>query len=48
MSVFEKGLITVLGCALLFVDLAIPLTLRKFPRNTVYGFRTQAPNYSEQ
>ena len=41
MSVFEKGLITVLGCALLFVVLAIPLTLRKVPRNIACGFRTR-------
>lgn len=42
MSVFEKGLITILGCALLFVLLAIPLILRRVPRNIVYGFRTRA------
>ncbi len=41
MSVFEKGLITVLGCTLLFVALAIPLILRRVPRNIVYGFRTR-------
>jgi hypothetical protein len=41
MSVFEKGLITVLCCDLLFVLIAIPLTLRKIPRNMAYGFRTR-------
>jgi uncharacterized membrane protein len=40
MSVFEKGLITILGCALLFALLAVPLILRRIPRNPVYGFRT--------
>lgn len=40
MSVFEKGLITILGCALLFALLAVPLLLRRIPRNPVYGFRT--------
>jgi uncharacterized membrane protein len=42
MSVYEKGLITILGCILLFVLLAIPLILRKVPRNVVYGYRTRA------
>jgi hypothetical protein len=42
MSVFEKGLITILGCALLFALLAVPLILRKVPRNVVYGFRSRA------
>ena len=42
MSVFEKGLITVLGCSLLLVLIAIPLILRRVPRNIVYGFRTRA------
>lgn len=42
MSVFEKGLITVLCCDLLFVLIAIPLVLRKVPRNVVYGFRTKS------
>ncbi len=42
MSVFEKGLITILACNVLFVFIAIPLILRKVPRNIVYGFRTRA------
>ena len=42
MSVFEKGLITILGCTLIFVLLSIPLILRKVPRNIAYGFRTRA------
>jgi uncharacterized membrane protein len=37
---FFKGLVTVLVCDALFVILAIPLILRKVPRNVVYGFRT--------
>lgn len=42
MSVFEKGLITVLACDAVFALIAIPLALRKVPRNVVYGFRTRA------
>jgi uncharacterized membrane protein len=41
MSIYEKGLITMLCCALLFTVLAVPLILRKVPRNIVYGFRTR-------
>lgn len=37
-----KGLVTVLVCDALFAILAIPLILRKVPRNIVYGFRTCA------
>jgi hypothetical protein len=39
-TVYFKGLVTVLGCAGLFAALAIPLALRKIPRNGAYGFRT--------
>ncbi len=39
---FLKGLVTVLICDALFAMLAIPLILRKVPRNVVYGFRTCA------
>ena len=39
---FSKGLVTVLVCDALFVILAIPLILRKVPRNVIYGFRTCA------
>jgi hypothetical protein len=42
MSVFEKGLFTILGCALLFALLGVPLILRRIPRNVVYGFRTRS------
>ncbi len=41
MTVFDKGLITMEGCALLFAILAIPLMLRKVPRNIIYGYRTR-------
>ena len=40
MTVYEKGLITVLACHALFVLISIPLLLRWVPRNVVYGFRT--------
>jgi hypothetical protein len=40
--VFFKGLVTVLALDLLMVVLAIPLILRKVPRNVIYGFRTCA------
>jgi hypothetical protein len=41
MTVFDKGLITLEGCAILFAILAIPLMLRKVPRNILYGYRTR-------
>ena len=42
MSVYEKGLVTILCCDLVFVLVALPLVLRKVPRNAAYGFRTRA------
>ena len=42
MTVFDKGLITVMSVAALFIGLAIPLVLRKIPPNIVYGFRVAA------
>ena len=42
MSVYEKGLVTILGFSLILVLIAIPLILRKVPRNIVYGYRTRA------
>lgn len=39
-TVYFKGLVTILACAGLFLLLAIPLILRKIPRNSLYGFRT--------
>ncbi len=42
MSVYEKGLVTVLCCDLVFVLVALPLVLRKVPRNVAYGYRTRA------
>ena len=42
MTVFEKGVITIVVCASLFALLAIPLMMRKVPRNVVYGYRTRA------
>jgi uncharacterized membrane protein len=37
-----KGLVTILACDLFIAIIAIPLILRKVPRNVVYGFRTRA------
>jgi uncharacterized membrane protein len=42
MTVFEKGIITILVVDLVLGVIAIPLILRKVPRNVVYGFRTRA------
>ncbi len=42
MTIYEKGLTTILACDALFALLAIPLLLRKVPRNPVYGYRTRA------
>jgi hypothetical protein len=37
-----KALVTILICNAIFVMIAIPLILRKVPRNIIYGFRTRA------
>ncbi len=42
MSVFDKGFVTLLACSGLLIVVAIPLALRKVPRNAAYGFRTRA------
>ena len=42
MTVYEKGLLTILACDALFVLLSIPLVLRKVRPNVVYGYRTRA------
>jgi len=42
MSVFEKGLVTILACNALFALVSLPLALRKIPRNRWYGYRTRA------
>jgi hypothetical protein len=42
MSIFDKGFFTVLGFSALLSLVAIPLALRKVPRNVAYGFRTRA------
>ncbi|MGZ9004043.1 MAG: SdpI family protein [Burkholderiales bacterium] len=41
MTIYEKGLFTILGVSALLVVIAIPLALRWIPRNIVYGFRTR-------
>ena len=42
MSIFEKGFVTIIACAALLILVALPLALRKVPRNVAYGFRTRA------
>jgi hypothetical protein len=37
-----KSLVTILACDFIFVIIAIPLILRKVPRNVIYGFRIKA------
>lgn len=39
-SAYLKGLITICACDLVFALIALPLALRKIPRNLAYGFRT--------
>ena len=36
-----KAFITIFVCNIIFVIIAIPLILKKVPRNVVYGFRTR-------
>ncbi len=42
MSIYEKGLITILACNALFAVVSLPLVFRKVPRNVLYGYRTRA------
>ncbi len=42
MTVFDKGLITVLAVDALCALVSVPLVFRKVPRNIVYGYRTRA------
>ena len=37
-----KCLISILICDIVFAVIAVPLILRKVPRNKIYGFRTPA------
>ncbi len=48
MSVYDKGVITILACDVLLAAIAIPLMLRKVPRNFIYGFRTPATLSSDR
>jgi SdpI/YfhL protein family len=48
MSIYDKGLITVTIAAAVFALIAIPLMLRRVPRNVVYGFRTPATLASDE
>jgi len=48
MSIFDKGFLTILGCSALLILLALPLALRKVPRNVAYGFRTRATMADDQ
>lgn len=48
MTIYEKGLITILACDVLFIALSIPLLLRKVGPNVVYGFRTRATLADEE
>jgi len=36
------GLLTILGCSFPMAVVAVPLVLRKVPRNRIYGFRSKA------
>ena len=48
MSVFDKGVVTILGVSLLLILVAVPLALRLVPRNGLYGFRTRTTMASEE
>ena len=41
MTIYEKGLITVLACQALFCLTSVPLILQRVPPNPVYGYRTR-------
>jgi uncharacterized membrane protein len=42
MTVYDKGLYTILGLSAVLCLVAIPLALRKVRPNVVYGYRTRA------
>ncbi len=42
MTIYEKGLITIVCVDALLSLVGVPLILRKVPRNVVYGYRTRA------
>jgi uncharacterized membrane protein len=42
MTLYEKAVVTILGCDAILAGIAVPLALKKVPRNVVYGFRTPA------
>jgi uncharacterized membrane protein len=42
MNVYEKGLLTILACNVLFALVALPLAMRRVSRNRWYGYRTRA------
>lgn len=42
MSVYERGLVTILAYNALFALVSLPLVFRKVPRNGFYGYRTRA------
>jgi len=42
MSILDKGFLTILCCAGLLILIAIPLAMRRVPRNIIYGFRTRS------
>lgn len=42
MGIYDKGIFTILAVSALLIAVAVPLALRRIPRNVVYGFRTRA------
>jgi hypothetical protein len=42
MTAYDRGLVSALAVDALAVALAIPLLMRKVPRNRLYGFRTRS------
>ncbi len=42
MNIYDNGLIMLQEPAIPFTVIAVPLALRKVPRNVVYGCRTRA------
>ena len=48
MNILDKILLTILGSSALLILVAVPLALRKIPRNIVYGLRTRATLSNEE
>ena len=48
MTIYEKGFYTIVAFALVQTLIALPLAMRRVPRNVVYGFRTRRTLHDDE